>query len=321
MRRETYRSWEKLTSGQHALLSRSQAFALGLTRGQVNALVARGSWVRVLPSVYRIAASPKTWRQPLMAACLWAKERAVISGRSAAAVWEFEGYWRTRVELCSCLHLTAPSGLVVHQVSRLDAIDTTTRRGIRVTSAARTILDLTPLVSQSTLERTLDEALRKGHVTVESVLRCIQRNGRRGRAGIAHLEALLAERKGQRATDSPLESDIAGLLREFGLPSPVKRYRVIEHDRFIAEVDLAWPEQKLAVQAHGSSYHRQLRTWENDQRVENELQLQGWFVAKMTRRMLDEDREQCAALVARILRERSRSRGRLRAGSVLEARP
>jgi very-short-patch-repair endonuclease len=111
----------------------------------------------------------------------------------------------------------------------------------------------------------------------------------------------LAERRQQHAADSPLESDVAAMIREAGVPSPVKRYRVIEADHLIAEVDLAWPKAKVAIQVHGSSFHRQLRTWENDQRVENELQLHGWFVVKITQRMLDEAPEESAALVVRAL--------------------
>jgi len=99
-------------------------------------------------------------------------------------------------------------------VTRLSPADLTTHSGIRVTSVARTILDLTSLVSPRTLERTLDEALRKGQVTLDGLRRCIQRNGRRGRTGVAHLDALLSERRDQRAPDSLLESDFAAMIRQ-----------------------------------------------------------------------------------------------------------
>lgn len=297
--------WENLAACQHGLLSRRQALDLGLTSAEIRELIDTGSLIRVLPKVYRAAAAPQAWRQPLMAACLWgAKAGAAIFGRSAAALWEFQGYWRTRVELCGCSSLSPPAGVVFHQVRRLARTDVTTCAGIRVTSVARTILDLAAVVPARTLERTLDDALRKGQVTVEQLLRCIQRNGRRGRTNIAQLEALLAERRHQQAADSPLESDFAAMLRQYGLPTPVKRYRVIEADRFIAEVDLAWPRQKVAAQVHGGSFHRQPRTWENDQRVENELQLHGWFVVKITAGMMDEDPEDSVDLVARALRAR-----------------
>ncbi len=246
----------------------------------------------MLPGVYRAAAAPQTWRQALMAASLWADGKAVISGRSATALWEFEGYWRSHIELCGCSDLSPPAGIVYRQVKRLRPADTTVRSGICVTNVARTILDLTRVVSPRTLERTLDEALRKGLVTADVVRHCIERNAPRGKKRIAQLRALLAERRDQLTSDSALETDVAALIRQYGLPPPVKRYRVIEDDHFIAEVDLAWPSKKVAVQVHGSSFHRQPRNWENDQRVENRLQLRGWFVVKITRRMLEDEPEQ-----------------------------
>ncbi len=297
-----------MASRQHGLVSRHQARGAGLSRTQIGWLLTRGSWIRALPRVYRAAAAPETWRQPLMAATLWAQGKAVISRQSAAALWEFENYWRTRVELSGRSNLSPPPGVVYHQVSRLAAADVTTRRGIRVTSVARTILDLAAVVSPRTLERTLDEALRKQMVTLKGLRYCIERNGRRGRGGIAHLEVLMAERYRQHAPDSPLETDVAALVRESGLPTAVTRHRVIEGDFVIAEVDLAWPREKVAVQVHGSGFHRQPRTWENDQRIENQLQLHGWVVVKVTAQMLTEAPEEVVALIARALGRRWDSR-------------
>jgi len=93
----------------------------------------------MLPGVYRAAAAPETWQQPLMAACLWADGKAAIAGRSAAALWELEGYWRIHVELCGCSDLSPPQGVVFRQVTRLSPADLTTHSGIRVTSVARTM--------------------------------------------------------------------------------------------------------------------------------------------------------------------------------------
>ena len=239
-----------------------------------------------------------------MAASLWARGTAVISRQSAAALWEFENYWRTRVELSGTSNLSPPPGVVYHRVSRLAAADVTVRRGIRVTSVARTILDLAAVVSPRTLERTLDEALRRQIVTLKGLRYCIERNGRRGRSGIAHLEVLMTERYQQRAPDSPLETDVAALIRESGLPPGIKRYLVTEGDYVIAEVDLAWPRKKVAVQVHGSSFHRQPRTWENDQQTENQLQLHGWIVVKITARMLAEAPEEIPSVIARALGQR-----------------
>jgi len=254
--------------------------------------------------VYRAAAAPEFWPQSLMAASLWAKGRAVISRQAAAALWEFENYWRTRVELSGLSKLSPPDGVVYHRVGRLATADVTVRRGIRVTTVARTLVDLAAVVTPRTLERTLDEALRKQMVTLKALRYCIERNGRQGRSGIANLEALMVERYQQHAPDSPLETDVAALVRESGLPTGITRHLVVEGDQVIAEVDLAWPREKVAVQVHGSSFHRQPRTWENDQHVENQLQLHGWLVVKITARMLAEAPEEVVAYIAEAINHR-----------------
>ena len=115
----------------------------------------------------------------------------------------------------------------------------------------------------------------------------------------------MVERYLQRAPDSPLETDVAALLRESGLPDFITRHQVIEGDQVIAEVDLAWLRERVAVQVHGSGFHRQPRNWENDQWVENQLQLHGWLVVKVTARMLAESPEELVASVAGAIRRRS----------------
>ena len=128
-------SWETVAAGQHGLISRKQAISLGITRRQIDGFLKRRSWIRMLPRVYRVAAAPQTWHQPLMAASLWADGKAVISGRSAAALWELEGYWRSRVELCGCSDLSPPPGVVYRQVKYLRPADITVCRGIRAATS------------------------------------------------------------------------------------------------------------------------------------------------------------------------------------------
>ncbi len=298
------RTWRNLTAAQFGVLARAQAVALGLTRHQIQTLLTNGTWARVHPEVFRATAAPDSWRQRLVAATLWAKGRAVVYGRAAAALWELQGYGRGRVELASTSDLTAPEGILLHRVMRLERADRTVRYGIPVTTVERTILDLGRFVTPLRLERTLDEALRRKMVSVEHVKWCIERNGRRGRGQVAHLESLLAERTHQKSTDSELETDVAAFLREAKLPTPIRRHCIIEKDHYLIEGDLVWPEAKVVVLVHGGTIHRQPRTWEEDQWIENVLQEHGWRVIKITREMLRTRRGALEALVHRALAAR-----------------
>lgn len=300
-------TWQRLAASQHGVLSRRQAERSGLTRGRINGLMRRGEWAVVYPGVYRSTAAPSAWPQALMAAALWAGPGAAISHQAAAALWGLEGFWRSRVEVSGVGVQAPPRGVTLFRVRRLDRADITVRQGIPVTAVARTLLDLAGVVPGRVLERALDEALRRRMVAANEVRWCLDRNGRFGRRGVGALQALLEERDGQAANDSALETDAAALFRAERLPAPIRNYDVIENDCFLARVDLAWPRQRVAVQAHGG-VHRQPRNWERDQVVESQLAAAGWRVLKVTRRMLDGAPSDAAALVRQALADRSKRR-------------
>ena len=57
-------------AAQHALLTRADAGAAGLSDDQISTRVAVGDWVRVYPGVYRLAGAPVTPEQRVLAAVL-----------------------------------------------------------------------------------------------------------------------------------------------------------------------------------------------------------------------------------------------------------
>jgi hypothetical protein len=78
----------RVAGRQHGLVSHTQALAEGMTPRQVELRIRSGAWVRVLPSVYRIAGTPRSEDQEVMAATIWAGEGSSASGRCAARMWE-----------------------------------------------------------------------------------------------------------------------------------------------------------------------------------------------------------------------------------------
>ncbi len=79
-----------------------------------------------------------------------------------------------------------------------------------------------------------------------------------------------------------MESVLRWLLLEAGLPRPVLQHVV--HDgggRFLGRVDLAWPEQRVAVEFDGD-VHRDRRVFVDDLRRQNGLVLAGWTVLRFT---------------------------------------
>src|SRR6476646_9609483 len=105
-----------------------------------------GRWISVHDGAYRCAGSPLIWHGRVLAACWAGGVRAAASHRTAAELWALPGRDPDLVELtCPRWHRARHEGLVVHESLALDEIDVTTRDGIPVTTAARTLFDLAGL--------------------------------------------------------------------------------------------------------------------------------------------------------------------------------
>ncbi len=80
-----------LACRQHGVFSCRQATDVGFTAKMRQVRLANGRWETLHPAVYRLAGTPATWHQGLMAACLAAGPGAVASHRSAGTLWRLDG--------------------------------------------------------------------------------------------------------------------------------------------------------------------------------------------------------------------------------------
>ena len=88
-----------IAARQHGTFTRAQAASVGATEGQIRHRLHSRQWVRVGPGVYRLAGVPVNWRQRALAACLVSGAGAVVSHRSAGALWEVSGFRPGPLEL------------------------------------------------------------------------------------------------------------------------------------------------------------------------------------------------------------------------------
>jgi very-short-patch-repair endonuclease len=217
-----------------------------------------------------------------MTACLAWGVGAVISHRAAAAFWRLVGFDRGPAEL------TVPGGRrragpgIIHHY-RLSRADVTTVDGIPITTPARTLLDLAAVASIDAVEEALDDALRRGIVSIASLRRRLAAETRRGRRGIAGMRTLLDARDPSVAIpESVFERRLLRVLRRTGLHPPVLQYEVRAGDRLVAIVDFAYPAARLAIEADGFRYHSGRNAWDRDRARRNQLTLLGWRVIHVT---------------------------------------
>lgn len=262
------------------MLSGAQAADVGLARGAIRHRLAAGRWERVLPGVYRVAGSPRSWEQDLMAACLHAGPPSAASHRAAATLWGLEVAQPTVVEIVGPRRIRHP-GVIAHR-ARVREESLTTVGPVPVTDPARTLLDLGAVAAPWIVGDALDAALRGQLVSLDCLRRLLQHDGARGRAGTGVLRSLVDARDpGAAPAESVLETRLARLLTDSSLPQPVRQHEVRVAGR-VARIDFAWPEVMVAVEADGYRYHSGRRAWSRDLSRRNLLTGAGWRVLHVT---------------------------------------
>ncbi|RBY77990.1 hypothetical protein DQ239_09800 [Blastococcus sp. TF02-09] len=251
------------------------------------------TWRRLVHGVYVHRDVPVTHALRAEAALL-RLPGAVVTGRSAAVLWG--------VDLAGPdddVELTLPPGSHMVRVlglhtrrAALPATDVRRRSGLRVSSPAATALRLASVLPPDHAVAAVDQLIAAGVVDLEAVRQradvACGPGSARGRR-VAGLADGLAE--------SPPETRVRLLIGRSRLPVPVAQFRVLHQGRFVARVDFAWPERKVALEYDGL-WHGEPGQFARDRRRLNALREAGWSVVFVTAADLRDP----AALIARIAR-------------------
>jgi Protein of unknown function (DUF559) len=254
----------ELAAGQGDLVAAWQLTALGLTRHAIAHRVGKWGWRVVHPGVYALSSAPLTQRQRWIAATLTTPD-SVLSHASAAACWgirRFDGSFEIVTRPGSGGRRRLGRVFVLHSET-LDG-DTTIRDGIRITSAARTLIDLAPSVGERDLARAFREAQRLKTTTPHLLLSALDRHrGRRGTGALSGLARRYGALPYERTRSDP-EGRALELLHDAGVRMPRVNIRIAGE-----EADLVWPDERLILEIDGPQYHqfpaedaRKQRAWE-----------------------------------------------------------
>ena len=287
----------------HGVITRGRAGALGLTIDQIDYRLRTGRWIAVHPGVYAMAGSPWTWHRELTAACYWARD-GLASHRSAAALWGLAGFEPLLpIDITSTrCHLPPRSGLRVHHTNRLLPSDRTKRSAVPSTAIERTLLDLGAVAPPHRVAIAFDSALRRGLTTTERLDDYLRLVAKRGRRGCRLLRSLVRSRSLHTKTpESPLESVFFDAILSSGLPIPELQYEIRDGERFVARVDFAWPDERVALEMDGYEFHSGREEWERDRDRRNGITSLGWRVLHGTWREVRSARERLLARVASAL--------------------
>lgn len=240
--------------------------------------------MRVLPSVYRVAAAPESQDQLLIAAWLWSKGRAVVSHRSAAFFLRLDGFDAIPVDISIAASSRSPDSLIVLHVQRMPRLRNIVKTGMfTLTDATRTLIDLGSVVDEPTVEAALEDALRRRLTTTKKIEAMLRDIGGPGRRGSGVLRAIMEARGPQAAAaESILEVRLLRLMKASGLPAPIRQHEVRVKGRVVARLDLAYPQSRLAIECDGFRWHGGREAWQRDVHRSNALVGLGWRVIHVT---------------------------------------
>ena len=277
----------RFASRQHGVISRAQLFALGFGTDFVHMRLRHGRLHQLHPGVYAVGHRRLTQRALWLAAVLACGETAVLSHRSAAALWHLAYLELGRVDvLIPGRGSRFRPGIAIRRTRDLPPSDITEIDGIPVTTLNRTLLDLAAITTESNLRNAVAEADRQQLLDPRSLTAlCASHPGRRG---TGDLRRITAEQRGPiSATRSPHERLFLRLCMERGLPTPAVNVPLAGY-----EADFFWRPASLVVEIDSYGYHRSWAEQESDRAKDAGLQVAGFNVLRYTEETLltDEDR-------------------------------
>jgi predicted transcriptional regulator of viral defense system len=269
--------WD-LARRQHGVIARRQLVAFGYSEQAIRHRLAKGRLHRVHPGVYALGRPEVTQHGRWMAAILAAGPAAVLSHRSAAALYGIAKQKGNAIHVAVPAHSRRRSsrGITVHTRNELRA---TASQGVPVTTPEDTLIDLATDATQDQLEQAINEADKRDLIDPPALREAAATTRRRGAAS---LRAVLDRHT---RTDSPLERAFLRIAKRAGLPPPQTQACVNGH-----RVDFYWPELALVVETDGLRYHRTAAEQAADRKRDQDHFLAGLTALRFTTAQLDGQR-------------------------------
>lgn len=268
----------ELAREQNDVISTRQLASCGVDTDATAVRVARGQLHRIHRGVYAVGTGALTLRGRLAAAVLACGDDAVLGHRAAAAWWEMLPWPGGPVDVIVPRGAGRRRDAIRPRWSRsLDPRDVWTRDNIRITSPARTVLDLAPGMAPEAYRRTVRQALAEGRVSVRQLTAVLARAPRH--LGAAKLRKLVAD--GYVPTRSALEDLALDLITHAGIERPEINPRLRFDGRTIRP-DMLWRDRHVAIELDSRRWHHDLLTREDDAEKQAILEAHGHHVMRIT---------------------------------------
>jgi len=276
----------RLAAAQYGVVERGQLLKMGLSSETVKRQVREGRLHQLYAGVYAVGHTVLSREGHWTAAVLACGPEAVLSHRSAAALWGFRSYSGGYVDVTS--HSKSRSqGSIRRRWARLRPDEVTEHEGIPVTTVPRTLFDLatesTPEVVESCLRQCEYLRLYDPLSLTDLLERHPRRRGNRAvRTALARLEETPGE------SEEGLEEQFLAFLDAHRLPRPhLNPWLEVQGHRY--RVDCLWPEAKQIVELDSWQAHGTRSAFQSDRTRARQLEAAGYRVTHVTRRQLEHE--------------------------------
>jgi hypothetical protein len=288
MRELRERRVDEIARRHHDLIRLTDLRGIGFSEGAIAYRARHGRLHRVHPGVFSIRPPPFAWKQRVHAAVfacglesasshLFAANLLTVVDNRPAGPIDISGAGQRGRQI---------DGIRTHRVP-VHPRDRTGVDGIPCTSAARTLVDIAPLLD--------DDALEDALIAADS-LRILNRprldeliGERAGRPGISRLAVLVSDDPAE--TQHKNERRMFSLCREFGIPRPLTQYRIEVEGRTL-HADFCWPDINLVVEFDSWRWHGGRARNEYDRDRDQLMKIAGWDVIRFTRDQVVHQRAQ-----------------------------
>jgi very-short-patch-repair endonuclease len=281
---------------QYGVISHAQLLEIGLKPRAIARRVEAKRLHVIHRGVYAVGHARISQEGRWLAAVLACGEGAVLSHRSAAALWGIRPY-SGRIEVIA-RHAHRRGSLLVARRCSLEPSDATDHRAIPCTTPESTLIDFATVAKRHQIDRALREAEFLRIVDFAELTRMADRRPR----GTRELRRMLARVSESTAhTRSELEDRFRDLVLDEDLRTP-EFNATIELEEITIEADVVWRQERVIVELDGYAAHSTRGQFGVDRARDRAALVAGWLVLRYTWSDID---RRAARQLRKLLSERT----------------
>ena len=171
MNAEKEKALYKIAEDQGGYFSIAQANSIGIRRNQIYRAVSRGTIEKVYHGVYRLVLFPANQYEEIYAAVISMGEKAVVGYETALYVYGLSDIIPADIHLIMPRSSSRRRKHIKMHTTKLDDEDITLYNGFRITTVARTIVDVfSTHADKDQVHLAITQAISQGMTTPEKLI-------------------------------------------------------------------------------------------------------------------------------------------------------